>query len=252
VFASYSRVSNSDYEPVVDLYAVRSRFLHINAFDHLIGARLQRLPLIPMLGGQSAGLDAQNVTYSPFPKSQLIHRANAIYQFFMHGQWRWDHDRPLSDELIQSTVRAKQVLIQECSRNAAIREWWQTVLYAVAYIIPNLSQQQSSALIQVLLSPSCSKHYTNSQRNFLLLLDAVGKRDAALMIRYSTLLLQQADDSMMNADLLEYILSAGLLGNLAASNRAEAALLWNSYGHLLPAGNRESLSTRFLVAQLSQ
>lgn len=252
VFASYSKASNSDYEPIVDLYAVRSRFLHVNTFDQLIGVRLWRLPLIPMLGGQRARLDAQNTTYSLFPKSQLIHRANAMYQFFMRGQWRGDHDGLLSDDLIQSTVRAKQVLMHDCSKNVAVREWWQSILYAVAYIIPHLSQQQSSDLIQVLLSPSCSKHYVESQRNFLYLLEAVAKRDAVLMTRYSTLLLQQADDSMMNADLLEYILSAGMLGNVAAGNKAEAALLWNRHGHLLPARSRESLSIRFLVTQFSQ
>jgi spermidine synthase len=252
VFASYTGVANSDYEPVVDLHAVRSRFLRINAFDHLIGARLQRLPLVPMLGGQPAGLDARSVTYSSFPKSQLIHRADALYQYFMQGQWRWVHDRPLSDDLIRSTIQAKQTLTLECSKSAATREWWQTILYAVAYIIPNLSQQQSSSLVQLLLAPGCSKHYTDSQRNFLFLLDAVGRRDAALMSRYATVLLQHADDVMMNADLLEYILSAGMLGNITAGRRAEAALLWDRYSHLLPPANRESLPTRFLVAQFSQ
>jgi predicted membrane-bound spermidine synthase len=252
VFAGFSSVSNSDYEPIVDLYAVRSRFLHVNAFDQLIGARLQRLPIIPMLGGQPAGLDSRNVTFAPFPKSQLIYRADAIYQYFMQGQWRWVHDRPLSDELIRSTVHAKQVLIQECSKSAATHEWWRTMLHAVAYIIPSLSQQQSSSLVQVLLSPTCSKHYTEHQRNFLHLLDAVGKRDAALMARYSTSLLQQAGDPMMQADLLEYLLLAGMLGNISAGNTAEAALLWDRYARLLPAASRSSLPARYLVAQLSQ
>jgi hypothetical protein len=59
------------------------------------------------------------------------------------------------------------------------------------------------------------------------------------------------DKNKPDADLLEYILSAGMLGDLAAGNIQEAGLLWGKYGPLLPVKNAQSITMRLLVTRLS-
>jgi hypothetical protein len=251
-FESYSIVANSDYEPVVDLNAVKSRFFGSMANDPFHNIQFDRLPLVEMLGNHHANLSPANVTYSTYPKALRIHFANMLYQYFVKDQLQWNHpEAPLRDESRMTIIHAKQVLTKECSGDILKSEWWKAMLHIIADFVPCWSPEQLSVLLHNIETSSCAKNFSASQRDFIALITAVGKKDAAGMGQYSKKLLEQMEQKAADDDLLEYILSAGMLGYLSAGNMQEAVLLWGKYGPLLPVKNSQSLTIRLLVTRLS-
>lgn len=125
------------------------------------------------------------------------------------------------------------------------------MLHIIADFVPCWSPEQLSGLLHHIETSPCAKHFSVSQRDFIALIKAVGEKDAAGMAQYSKDLLGQIENDILDADLLEYILSAGMLGDLAAGNIREAGLLWGKYGPLLPVKNAQSLTVRLLVTRLS-
>ena len=69
-FESYSITSNSDYAPVVDLFAVRSRFFFSDSSDLFQNGETDRLPIVQMLEKRSSPSNNAMVTFSSFPRSQ--------------------------------------------------------------------------------------------------------------------------------------------------------------------------------------
>ena len=251
-FESYSIVANSDYEPIVDLNAVKSRFFGSMAHGPFHNIQFDRLPLLEMLGNYHANLSAANVTYSTYPKALRIHFANMLYQYFEKDQLQWNHpEAPLHDESRMTIIHAKQVLTKECSKDILKADWWGAMLHIIADFVPCWSQEQLSTLLHNIETSSCAKHFSVSQRDFIALIRSVGKKDAAGMTQYSKKLLEQMEQNAVDADLLEYILSAGMLGCLSEGNIQEAVFLWGKYGPLLPIKNSQSLTIRLLVARIS-
>jgi hypothetical protein len=175
-----------------------------------------------------------------------------LYQYFVKDQLQWDHpEAPLHDESRVTIINAKRVLTKECAEDILQSEWWKAMLHIIADFVPYWSPEQLSVLLQNIETSSCAKHFSVSQRDFIALITAVGKKDAAGMAQYSKKLLEQMEQNEEDADLLEYILSAGMLGYLSAGNTQEAVFLWGKYGPLLPVKNSQSLTIRLLVTRLS-
>jgi predicted membrane-bound spermidine synthase len=252
LFESYSIAANSDYAPIVDLYAVKSRFFGSMAHDPFHNIQFDRLPIVEMLGKHHANLSAANVKYSTYPKALRIHFANMLYQYLLKDQLQWDHpEAPLRDESRMTIIHSKQVLVRECSEDILKSEWWKAMLHIIADFVPCWSPEQLSGLLHNIETSSCAKHFSASQRDFITLIKAVGEKDSARMARHSKKLLAQMEQNVPDADLLEYILSAGMLGDLSAGNIQEAVFLWKKYGPLLPVKNAQSITMRLLVARLS-
>jgi hypothetical protein len=252
LFESYGITANSDYAPIVDLYAVKSRFFGSMAYGPFHSIQFDRLPIIEMLGKHHVILSPANVTYSTYPKALRIHFANMLYQYLLKDQMQWDHpEAPLRDESRMTIIHAKQVLTKQCSEGALNSEWWKAMLHIIADFVPCWSPEQLSTLLHYIETSSCAKHFSASQRDFIALIKAVAKKDPARMAWYSKKLLEQKDANMLEADHLEYILSAGMLGDVSAGNTREADLLWRQYGPLLPAENTQSLTVRLLVARIA-
>ncbi len=154
-----------------------------------------------------------------------------IYQYFMDDQLQWSHPyAPLRDQSRQTVMNAKQVLTRKCSEDNFRQEWWMAMLHIVADFVPCWSPEQLSRLLHGIETSSCSKYLSASQRDFIGLIKAVGREDPVRMSQYSKKLLAQAREHAVDADLLEYILAAGLLGDLSVGNRQEA----RSMGEIWP------------------
>ncbi len=251
-FESYNIKANSDYEPIVDLYAVKSRFFVSMAHDPFHSIQFDRLPIVQMLGDYHVDLSTAAVTYSTYPKALRIHFANMLYQYLLKDQLQWNHpEAPLRDESRVTIIHAKQVLLKECSEDIPKPEWWQAMLHIVADFVPCWSSEQLSGILQTIENSPCARHFSVPQRDFIALIKAVGGKDAVRMAGYSKKLLEQTENNVLDADLLEYILSAGILGDLAAGNIQEAGLLWGKYGPLLPVKKAQSITVRVLVTRLS-
>ena len=140
--------------------------------------------------------------------------------------------------------------MHECSENfvAFEQEWWKAMFHTIANVVPYLSPEKRTELFRLIESPSCTRHFTTPQRDFVALLKAVVRQEPLLMVRYSKKLLEES--TFENAELVEYIVSAGILGNLSSGNRDDARSLWMKYGKILPYKNRNSMAMRLLVGHL--
>jgi hypothetical protein len=175
-----------------------------------------------------------------------------IYQYFMDDQLKWSHPyAPLRDQSRQTVMNAKQVLTRKCSEDNFRQDWWMAMLHIVADFVPCWSPEQLSRLLRGIETSSCSKSLSDSQRDFIALIKAVGREDPVRMSHYSRKLLAQAREHTVDADILEYILSAGMLADLSVGNRQEACDLWGKYGPMLPVKNAQSFTLRLLVSHLS-
>jgi spermidine synthase len=246
LFESFDITSNSDYVPLVDLYAVRSRFFNTSAFAFFYN--LESLPALELLSRDPAIPDLGKTTFPDNRRSSAIFATNMIFDYiFWGGQWQWDHpERPISAETARNANVAKRVLGGACSSNVSQKEWQDALFRSAAGLVPRLSSNQLKRLFQRIETPSCVKNYSYFQREFIELLKSVGRRDPLLMTRHAENLLKESkfDDS----DILEYILSAGMLGDLSLGKIQEAQLLWKAYGPRLANKNRQSPMIRLLVA----
>jgi spermidine synthase len=251
-FESYGIAANSDYAPVVDLCAVKSRFLGSTVYEAFHSIQFDRLPIVEMLGKYHIYVSPADVTYSTYPEALRIHFANMLYQYLLKDRLEWNHpEAPLREESRMTIMHGKQILMRECSEDILKSEWWPAMLHIIADFVPCWEPRQLAGLLHGIEASACAAHFSVSQRDFIDLIKAVGEKDPALMVRYSRKLLEQMETYEPAGDLLEYILSAGMLGNLAAGNTQEANLLWKQYGPLLPSNNAQSLAVRFLVSRLS-
>ena len=250
-FKSYPITTNSDYAPVVDLYAVRSRFFRLKTTELIFSPESDRLPILQMLGKQSPYPDPKKVTYSLFPKSQKLHSANMLYSYLLHGTWIWNHpENPLAEETVRTAILAKQILTKECSEKLLHQDWWKVMLNTTVSLVPYLSSEQFSELMHLIEAPSCKGHFSDQQRDFISLIKAVERQDPLRMARYAENILKQMENHLVDADVVEYILSAGMLGSLSSGDDQQARFLWNKYGRLLPPKNAQSFSTHLLVSHL--
>ncbi len=252
-FESYAITANSDYSPVVDLFAVKSRFLVSQAAEQFSNLAINRVPLVQMLEKRPADPSAAQVAYASYRKTRMIHFADAFYHYFMQGKWKLNQSKmTLFANTLQNAELARKVFSKDCVRDIQSQDWWKAILDPVARVLPFLTSEQTSAILQKIEHSACAESYSITQRDFLALLKAVGKRDPVLMARYATRMLQQMkEEKEINPDLLGYTLSAGMLGYLASDKKHEARLLWQEYGHLLPPQYIAATSIRLLVAQLS-
>jgi len=253
LFSRYPITTNSDYAPIVDLYAVRSRFFEKDESGQLYNNEMLRLPMGQMLGRKPDRLPPMEVTYAAnYPRSLKIHLWSMVYEYLMNGHWKWDHpDKALAEKMLPDAIIAKEVLTRSCGEQYLQQEWWKAMYNTTASIAAYATHDQLTTLLERIETPSCLKSYSAPQKDFISLIRAVGARDPARMSQYSEKLLNEMEMARTNVELVEYILSAGILGNLSLGNTQGAALLWDTYGSRLPVKNAQSLPIQILVAHLA-
>jgi hypothetical protein len=157
-----------------------------------------------MLGKYHVNLNTANVTYSVYPKALRIHFANMLHQYLLKSRLQWNHpEAPLHDESRMTIIQAKQVLVQECSEDILKSEWWKAMLHIIADFVPCWSPEQLSGLLHSIETSSCAKHFSGSQRDFIALIKAVGKKDSARMARHSKKLLEQMEQNIPACYIIE-------------------------------------------------
>ncbi len=250
-FESYPITTNSDYAPVVDLFAVKSRFLLAQSRSLFSDLETNRLPIVQMLGERSFELTADRVKFAAYPRTQMIHFADVFYHYVMSGQWHLTvSSMSVQDKARKDAELSRKMLLNACSGGISNQDWWQA-MHIIVRVLPLLSTHELNTLLQKVEFSPCARFYSTYQRNFISLLKAVGKRDPKLMVRFATMLLNDTDPETIDDDQLDYALSAAMLGNLALGKTQEAGFLWRKYSHFLQIEYRQSTTNRLLLAQIS-
>jgi spermidine synthase len=248
LFGSYGVAANSDYYPLLDLYAARARFLGTSAIDLAnANSHLSLLPIMEMLGKYPSDLKTAEVSFSNYDRSLKIHEAILLNEYILHGLWKWDHPNThLSPDFRKYADMVRQSL-SDCSGKTPPEQWWDGMLFTVAErLLPAGSPNHLTKLWEK-AELSCRPQRSMSQRDFVTLLKAIDRRDALSMAQTARKLLEEMPDA--SSGLRTYILATGMLGDLSTGHKQAALALWGQYGELLDVKDSQTLLMRLLVAQ---
>ncbi len=235
---------NSDYYPVLDQNAARTRFLEATAYE-LIRFSHVPLPTFDMLNGSRLP-QVTSITPSPYlSKSRLAFMAMALRDYFIVGKFDPKYvDIP--QDMRQKAVRLRQ-LFYECGSSANKLERLESLFDVSVNMIPYLSPYELGAFWRVLESAPCAPKLTAQERQWVTLFKAVGNRDASRMAITARTLLGNVNPSQLAA--VRYLVASGMLGSLAQGDRAGSYELWSKYKSMMLGDNQTDLLFRLLAAE---
>ncbi len=254
LFNSYQLPANSDYFPILDLGAVKARYLQKESSD-LIDLRLLPFPLVEVVTGAALGLPMTlPVTETIYTVNARARQAQAIYQYF---QW-------LADSKFTPTIQLNHhnlILIRE------VRSWqeyscplldnkevkarfetemqtnWLPALHSLQQtMLPFLSSQEMLIIWQAIDSAPCWNDLPVPVKDMLNLYKAISQRQFEQILPLTTRLLPKGP--IISSAKHDYLMMASLLAHIALHQPTAAKLLWERY----TTETEPSLELRWLVA----
>ena len=243
-FETYPLRANSDYYPVLDQNAARTRFLGAAAQD-IIKLGNEPLPIADMLAGSAAEHAVTDVTLSPFlQKTRSIQSAVALRDYYLK-----DHFLPrygdVDAETIEYALALKKMYFTYQGMDDPNRRIF--LFNTAKSMVPYLSTTESSAVWKKLESGPFALRLSPVEKMYVSLFKAIGERDGVKMARFAKRLLESEQD--ITPARLQYVLAAGMLGDLAQGNRRESAGLWSMYRSRIVAAGEPVFLLRFLEAE---
>ncbi len=250
VAGSFRIRANSDYHPVLDQRAARTRFLASYALDLLTIAQ-NPLPLLEMLGAAGGEREKETrVTPSAFyPKSLSVRAAMAFRDYLIKGEFDPASEGLGPDARRQVVAFRRQLLNCGHDRDNQQNTWSGSFLHMAGLMLPYLSPEELDRVWKGLDIASCTSRLSPAERHWLALYQAVGKRDGAAMAAAARALLEGTQP--VSPDALRYLVASGMLGSLQQGKKAEALALWNLHGKKLFSEKEPDLTFRLLVAKSS-
>jgi spermidine synthase len=232
LFLSYNIRSNSDYYPVLDLGAAAARYIGKDA-TALINLYQAPIPVLELLGRNFSLVDSGLISMDiNFPRSIQVNIAKMLNHYVTGGQWKWNNlDVPLPVN-IRSYADITQSAIMRCNTPISLNDWLSSTYNTIAKrIIPYLTSAEQETMWNKLQSHQCWQVLHPLQRDLIHLYKAVSMRNGHSMAQSARNILKHANQ--VDEVLLEYLLAAGMAGELANNNVTGAQQLWHDYSSKL-------------------
>ena len=218
---------NSDYFPYVDQHSAKARYKGSQS-ELFVSLTNPPLPVVEMLAGDE--LRHTELTSVPF-----------LWRVQRHESARWIYRRlaeSASFEELAGTGRGVRPYvkhrtellrseIQSCVFDGDATKFRFSVHDIMAATLPLLDTDEGLALIDAVANASCAAQQEEQTQMLLDLYRAVARRDGESMAAASARLLE--DDAGIPAVLHSYILSAGMLGDIAAGRPDAARNVWERH-----------------------
>lgn len=219
---SYPVRANSDYFPVLERHAPLARFLKQDAFE-LSELRSLPVPLLPMLAddrpvyAHHAHTAGRHYAYS----TEAL-RAREIIA--MAGS---PEPGAMADDVEPDEDLFRLVELRPGCRVLHAKEQWSQSLQAIAErTLPYLPKAELLELWQQ-LAPQCERPLPATVSEWLLLVEALARRDAAEFTRSAIWLL--ANSERLTTTQQRHLFSAALLGHVSMEQPQAALKLWQAY-----------------------
>lgn len=235
--------ANSDYYPVLDQNAARTRFLKSRATE-IIDWVYEPLPAFEMLSGSGNSWGQTEITLSPlFEKTGFFSTAMALRDFYLKGDFNPKYAE-IPDEIIKSAVQLKKIL-QNCGTSDD-QDKIDAIFITAKNMIPYLKSDESDAVWKSLKSGQCKPSLSSREEQWISLFKAIGRRDAQVMAGISRTLLENGGD--WDKERLKYLIVTAMLGEMAQGNREEAINIWSNYQSKVDRNSRPEILLRLLSA----
>ncbi len=239
-FASYRIPANSDFYPVVDQRASRTRFT-LERVTELKDLQAVPVPMLEMVGGApppaAAPIDAHLVTWLDASTDQ----AWAMHRAIIRGDGPrlrrpLTDNRDLSGELVRSWAL--------CQSDLSFNEALPSLVTVAEFVNPRLHPQHAGAIWSALADSPCGRRLTRQERAWLELFAAIGRRDAEAMVAFSAQVLEGTRGVKNPAS--ELAVLAGVTGALCGGDQKGAReLLEQAVEHWMRPGSHNA-AIRFL------
>jgi len=239
--ASYPIRANSDYYPVLDQNAARSRFL--GESTHLLTNFSNfPVPAQEMLDRPTVQRDRTNISLARYyEKTQEFITATELRDYFLLGEFNTPYT--------QTDLKQKALLLRQvCGGKTTINqeERLGIVFNLTVAMTPYLTPSEMNPFWNALQSGACATLVSPWEQQWYSLFKSVGNRDSARMLDGARTLLAAGSD--LSPIARKYLLATGMVGALAQGNKAEANQLWSRYKAVV-IGGESDLLFRLLEAE---
>jgi len=233
LFNSYEMAANSDYFPVLDLNAVKARYLRTDVRE-LAQLRGKPLPLMEILENRPAA----NLAFNETPYFTLGQEAKEAKHIFYYFQSLAEGKLPNLANLETSNLALINNLIS-LLQPGSLREnplaalkldetWLYYLKIFASATLPYLSPSEMASIWKVLATSSSLSTLSEPAKNWLNLYQAVGNRDLEQMLHFATLLLPAAGNIVASPD-NHYLLATAMLAYVAVKQPNKALELGQRY-----------------------
>jgi len=233
---------NSDYYPILDLNASRTRYLGTNALE-MVDWIYQPLPFFDMLSGTAPQDGRTEVSREPiFPKTQLYRTAMVLRDFFVEGR-----TLPDSGDVPPAVVlKARDLLgrIGDCG-SPDLNERLFALIETAIRVIPYVTPSEARGILERVSSAYCVDP-TAEEKQWLGVFAAVGNRDGTALAQKAEALMKLKSEA--SDQYLGFLTTAAMLGLLSENRKAEASAIWAGYRERLPQAQRANLVFKILAA----
>jgi len=231
---------NSDYRPVLDQGAVRTRFLAVSATSLVVFER-ELFPTVELLSGAQISDEITSVTLTPlFQGSQRAVEAMWLRDAVL-GRAEMTKT-PVTSRELQDQARAVVEWLRNCDRQPVPLA---SLVRVVQAMLADLSAGDLDEIWYAIASRGCGRHFSVQDRQWVAFLQAVGRRDGERMAAASRQLLAAEPD--LSASSKRYLVAGGMLASIAQGQLTAAHALWSQYADSV--GPKDDLLLSLLVAR---
>lgn len=244
LFDSYPIAKNSDYYPVLDTHAARTRFLNRGASEF---AKLMVTPGIPLTRMLAPTPRTGPTVYTPSPyfaASVAAYDATLIRDFLLTGQTNPQYDE-ITEYLKGLAQNLRRSLIT-CEKTLNAGDWVTGTVTIAKVTLPFLSPSEFHQIWDMALSAPCYANTSAPQRAWINLMLALANRDAAGMVRLSVELLDST--RAMDPAAARFLLQSAMLGALIDQRNNDARSLWRTYSPLAYPDRKIDILSRLYMA----
>ncbi|MGD8593371.1 MAG: fused MFS/spermidine synthase, partial [Gammaproteobacteria bacterium] len=222
LFASFDISANSDYYPVLDLKAVKQRFLNHDAAD-LIALSYANIPALKLLDQHRLTDNYTSITPYHTPVITIYTMLGTFIRDTYLNTGR--HDGFFPPKYSKNLQDMNQYFFQ-CAPASTSQKIDVLLTFANA-TTPFLSKQELDSIWQVVTQSGCYARLTDIDKDWIKLLRSLSTGDADSMSRVSRHLLN--NPTLPNPSHDEFLLGSALLADLLLNQSQEAAQIWQRY-----------------------
>jgi spermidine synthase len=244
LFDSFAVPANSDYFPVLDLNAAKTRFLG-SAAHAFVALKRAPLPVLELPADTKRNAsDAQVVGRNDLQVTRSVQAAVVLRDFYMNGNVLETNAHIPAE--IRKDMQLVSLMLKDCQHADAWQTWFDSLHAVAVAMLPYLTPAEIERLWTALDIDRCGERIPPHRRLWLSLLKAVGDRDAKGMARSASAILAQ--ETTLPATHFDYVLAAGMLGHVASGERSEARALWTRYARRATRHPEPHMLFRLLLA----
>jgi len=227
LFASYGMPANSDYYPVLDLNAVKDRFTEKSATD-VVALLNAGVPVLDMLQPalQRRAVNPLHAGADAFERVENTRLARYARDFLLKPKPPEPQGIPT---LLQKDLELSKLRLIECREPRERDVWLHSLIHVARALNPYLPPAEAAAVWTQIGAAPCFAGLRVFQRQWIMLLGAVALRDGARMGALASGLLATQADLGADAREYQYLLMAGMAGDIAAGNPQHAKDLWEKH-----------------------